>query len=131
MKLNNDCVRSVLLEVEKMGIDERFTMNDLCAALPAYTEDDIHYTVLKLKEAGFLDVLTTTTLGYSLPQIVEIRDITYAGHEFLKDVRSDTIWGKVKDVAKKTGAFSIHAFGEIAKGVLSSAITAALSNPQQ
>nr|DAR35051.1 MAG TPA: protein of unknown function DUF2513 [Caudoviricetes sp.] len=58
MKLNYDCVRSVLLTVEKSKtIDEELNLNPLTVEtifeqLPKYEDNEILYTIEKLKEAG-------------------------------------------------------------------------------
>ena len=130
MMLNPDCVRTILLEVEKTKIGDRLKLHNLCEQLPEYEKDDLWYTCLKLQEAGFLHVITTTTLGSPMPVIIEIKDISYQGHEFLNSIRADANWGKVKDVAKKAGVFSLKMLGEIAQGVATAAITAALQSHQ-
>ena len=58
MKLNYDCVRSVLLTVEKSKtIDEELNLNPLTVEtifeqLTKYEDNEILYTIEKLKEAG-------------------------------------------------------------------------------
>ena len=105
MELNKDCVRDVLLSCEELlKIDEDGYMNSLSheelgQALPNYKTEDIIYTVVKLKEAGFLDVKVTKAFGNILVD-VRIYDITFNGHEFLNDIRDDKNWKKVKDIAK-------------------------------
>lgn len=60
MKLNYDCARSVLLTVEKSKtIDEELNLNPLTVEtifeqLPKYEDNDILYTIEKLKEAGYI-----------------------------------------------------------------------------
>ena len=107
MELNKDCVRDVLLSCEELlKIDEDGYMNSLSheelgQALPNYKTEDIIYTVVKLKEAGFLDVKVTKAFGNILVD-VRIYDITFNGHEFLNDIRDDKNWKKVKDIAKSS-----------------------------
>lgn len=61
MKLNYDCVRSVLLTVEKSKtIDEELNINPLTVEtifeqLPKYEDNEILYTIEKLKEAGYIN----------------------------------------------------------------------------
>lgn len=128
MELNKDCVRDVLLSCEELlKIDEDGYMNSLSheelgQALPSYKTEDIIYTVVKLKEAGFLDVKITRA-GNILAD-VRIYDITFNGHEFLNDIRDDKNWKKVKDIAKAVGAFSINMIAQIAVGVIQTNISA-------
>ncbi|WP_278244054.1 DUF2513 domain-containing protein [Catenibacterium mitsuokai] len=129
MELNKDCVRDVLLSCEELlKIDEDGYMNSLSheelgQVLPNYKTEDIIYTVVKLKEAGFLDVKVTRASGNILVD-VRINDITFTGHEFLNDIRDDNNWKKVKEIAKSVGAFSINMIAQIAVGVIQTNISA-------
>lgn len=129
MELNKDCVRDVLLSCEELlKMDEDGYMNslpyeELGQALPNYKTEDIIYTVVKLKEAGFLDVKVIKALGNILVDL-RIYDITFNGHEFLNDIRDDDNWKKVKDIAKSVGAFSINMIAQIAVGVIQTNISA-------
>ena len=61
MKLNYDCVRSVLLTVEKSKtIDEELNLNPLTVEtifeqLPKYEDNEILYTIANLKEVGYIN----------------------------------------------------------------------------
>lgn len=129
MELNKDCVRDVLLSCEELlKMDEEGYMNSLSheeleQVLPNYKTEDIIYTVVKLKEAGFLDVKVTRASGNILVD-VRIYDITFTGHEFLNDIRDDNNWKKVKEIAKSVGAFSINMIAQIAAGVIQTNISA-------
>lgn len=129
MELNKDCVRDVLLSCEELlKMDEEGYMNSLSheeleQVLPNYKTEDIIYTVVKLKEAGFLDVKVTRASGNILVD-VRINDITFTGHEFLNDIRDDNNWKKVKEIAKSVGAFSINMIAQIAVGVIQTNISA-------
>ena len=129
MELNKDCVRDVLLSCEELlKMDEEGYMislshEELEQVLPNYKTEDIIYTVVKLKEAGFLDVKVTRASGNILVD-VRINDITFTGHEFLNDIRDDNNWKKVKAIAKSVGAFSINMIAQIAVGVIQTNISA-------
>lgn len=129
MELNKDCVRDVLLSCEELlKMDEDGYMNSLSheeleQVLPNYKTEDIIYTVVKLKEAGFLDVKVTRASGNILVD-VRVYDITFNGHEFLNDIRDDDNWKKVKDISKAVGAFSINMIAQIAIGVIQANISA-------
>lgn len=129
MELNKDCVRDVLLSCEELlKMDEEGYMNSLSyeeleQVLPNYKTEYIIYTVVKLKEAGFLDVKVTRASGNILVDL-RIYDITFNGHEFLNNIRDDDNWKKVKDIAKSVGAFSINMIAQIAVGVIQTNISA-------
>lgn len=126
MELNSNCVRDILIAVENCDFGERLTLDKLHTLLPSYSINTLWYTCLKLQEGGFLKLMTIHVIRQPMPTIKQIEELTYSGHEFLNTIRSDTNWGKVKNIAQKAGVFSLKALGEIAQSVASAAITAAL-----
>lgn len=125
MKLNTDCIRDILLAVETMDYGEEWIIDDLEDRLPDYSYSELQYHCLQLVDAGFLDASTMQTLRSPL-QIGRIKNLTYSGHQFLADIRSETTWNKTKEVAKNVGSESIHVLKEIAINVVSSAIHGSL-----
>lgn len=120
MKLNPDCMRDVLIVMESAGYLEELQPSVVYKALPAYTEEEINYSIIKLKEAGFIDAIIREY--NSRVAILRLDDITYIGHQFLADVRSDNVWNDVKEVSKKVGSNSISAISQIATGVITAII---------
>lgn len=127
MKLDHECVRNVLLTIEKAPYDA-LLLNYIAEQLPQYDENTLNYTLWKLTEGGMLAAEMEVFPGNSIPVPIWITAMTYQGHEFLDTIRDDTTWGKVKDTAKKAGVFSLKALGEIAQGVAQAAITSALQS---
>ncbi|HJB15232.1 MAG TPA: DUF2513 domain-containing protein [Candidatus Blautia excrementipullorum] len=124
MKLNPDCIRDILIIMEDQPFKKQMDFDDLVPLLPSYSSDDIEYTCLKLKEAGFIHAITTS--DFTGETVVTLLDITYTGHQFLNDIRSDTIWNNVKEVSKKVGSQSVSAISQIASGVITAIIKAQL-----
>ena len=126
MKLDCDCVRDTLLALETMGFNESLRIPQLAKKpqLAGYTEDEIHYTCLKLLEAGYI-AANAIPIGAVLG-IVDVTDITYPGHEFLNTIREDKNWRKVKSAAKAAGVFSLKGLAETGIKVASAMIEAAL-----
>ena len=122
MKLNPNCVRDILLQLEELPYQGSTTPEDLSSVLSSYTEDEISYCCFKLAEANYIDISTIRTIGMSGPAIRSINDITFYGHEFLNNIRSEKIWDNVKAVGTKVGAASISAFTQIAAGVVTAVI---------
>ena len=122
MKLNVDCCRSILLAVEEQELGQYFTGPMLFNKLSNYSPEDITYCCVKLDEAGLLDVLTTHTLSSRFPEVMEVKDITYYGHQFLENIHKEESWSKVKITASKVGSFSLEVLKEIAKQVALSEI---------
>lgn len=126
MVLDHECVRAVLLAVEACPYGKTIRLPALHEKLPEYSDESLNYTCLKLEEGGYLDASFLSAMRQPLPVLFEIKCMTYAGHEFLDTVRDDTNWGKVKDIAKKSGVFSLKAIVDIGKDVAAAAIASAL-----
>lgn len=124
MELNPDCVRAVLLAVEACPFNETLNVEKLAAQLPDYSEEDIWYTCLKLKEGNLIDAEAVPVMMSVMPGIKAIKCLTYNGHEFLANIRKDTIWAGVKDISKQIGISSLNGLVQIASSVAAALIKA-------
>lgn len=118
MKLNPDCIRDILLDAEKV-IDFHtfyFYEKDQGSALSQnYSHEETIYHIRQAKQSGLISISPFYDSGDS----VCITDITPAGHEFLANIRKDTIWQKTKDTAAKIGSSSLSVLCQIASSVVS------------
>lgn len=127
MKLNYDCVRSVLLTVEKSKtIDEELNLNPLAVEtifeqLPKYEDSEILYTIEKLKEAGYINAALHFAAGHFIDGAVS--SITYSGHEYLDNIREPEVWRKVKTMLKNAGATTLPLISQAAKMLIGSQLT--------
>lgn len=127
MKLNYDCVRSVLLTVEKSKtIDEELNLNPLAVEtifeqLPKYEDSEILYTIEKLKEAGYINA----ALHFAAEHFIDgaVSSITYSGHEYLDNIREPEVWRKVKAMLKNAGATTLPLISQAAKMLIGSQLT--------
>lgn len=124
MKLNPECMRDILLSMEDVEYQKSLPVEQLYSSLTDYSQDEINYSVLKLEEAGFIDATLIPYDGGIL--VIEINDITYRGHEFLADIRSDSIWQNVKSISAKVGSKSLNSLWQIATTVITQIIKAEL-----
>ena len=122
MKLNMDCIRDILIAVESMNYGDVYTVSKLHDNLPSYSENELNYHCLQLIQAGFLNAKPVNVINSTTPQVGRIRDLTFSGHQFLADIRSDTTWNKTKDIAKSVGVESLHAIKDIAVWVVTSMV---------
>lgn len=129
MKLDCDCVRAVLLLIEKehkiVKEGSRFVSkvvfcNTFFDSIEKQSQEDIVYTVMKLDEAGYINAYISEGDNSILEFIVF--GMTYEGHQFLEKIKDDNVWGKTKSAAKSIGSFSFDIIGQIAGQVLSSLI---------
>ncbi len=114
MRLDPDCIRAILLEIEAQ-VDNEQTF---------YYADDIH------ENFKYLSAYSSNAVLYHIRQCslsnliynphwtsntsVYIQDLAPAGHEFLANIRNDTFYNKVKDIGKDLGLSSLNDFVQIA-----------------
>lgn len=124
MKLNQDCIRDLLLYLE-----ENLTLaSDLCidcysqnSFLSNYSMDDLRYTTLKLAEANYLEIKAEYFIDTNIP-IIYIKSITFNGHKFLDTIRDNKVWTKTKTILSFLKSVSIDVISETASKVVISLI---------
>jgi hypothetical protein len=84
--------------------DSSLSMSTL-AAQRTESEEILAYHVLLLKEAGLVEatIHTSSRTRSGHPDAAVMQRLTYAGHEFLDSVRSDTTWNKLKTYVSGKG----------------------------
>lgn len=122
MKFDPNCVRKILLELEKQPFGSSLSIQSLSSSIEDYQEDEIAYCCLKLAEANYIDISTANVIGPLAPGIKSVNDITFYGHEFLNNIRDDGIWKNVKSIGSKIGSTSISALSQIASNVITELI---------
>ncbi|MDD3137573.1 MAG: DUF2513 domain-containing protein [Lachnospiraceae bacterium] len=124
MKLNIDCMRAVLLELEKVPFGEDLRINDLKLSLSDYSPDDVDYSCIMLDQAGYIDALIRSYESRSL--VLLISDITFTGHQFLANIKNDNNWVKIKEKLQVVGSTSLDIVSQVAVGVATSVIRSSL-----
>lgn len=124
MRLNNDCVRDILLSVEEVcDFNESFRYskfsNDF-ERLQPYSHDEIIYHIKQCKLASLITSMFATDGG----DYLEVGDLTPEGHKFLANIRNDDIWNKVKKIAGTVGSHSLSAITQISANVVTQLIKA-------
>lgn len=126
MKLNLDCVRDILLTVEANDFGNQLTLNSLHNRIPQYALNEIEYACLKLNEADMIDIQTVNVSRKSVPSVARINELTFYGHEFLDNIRSDEGWKKVSSVSKQFGSASLKVIANIAAELATSTLKSML-----
>ena len=91
MKRDLDLIRLILLDLEK---EEE-------VSLAAYSDAQITYHKALAYEAGLAEGRVHEKDG--LPDLAILLRLTWAGHEFLDEARSETTWNKAKSIVKEKG----------------------------
>ncbi len=87
MKLNEECMKSVLLEFESFGFDY-ITEKSFKKSIEKYGFDDVLYSLVKLTDECYINASYERTQD-GVPHFGEIQDITIKGHQFLEQIKSD------------------------------------------
>lgn len=123
MKLNHDCVRSILLELEeKLALGQHIHLPQLKTfkTLDEYGENDSIYAILKLIEAGYID--GSHRFDGDEIYYLGIASITFSGHEFLDTIRDSKVWAKTKEFTKKLSSVPLSVLSATAVKVTTSFI---------
>lgn len=129
MELKPDCVRDVLLTIEAAPYGQEVPLATFLDELPQYNRDDIQYTIYQLNDGRYIDAQIKVILRQG-PVVFCVKTMTCRGHEFLADLKSDSTWNKVKQIATTAGTLSLSSLATISKSVIANAITAALLSSQ-
>lgn len=120
MKLDPDCIRNILLVVEeKSGYGNSITSTDFINSnrTSKYPLLFLNYHIKQAYEANLI-----SKVSFYYNNNFAIGDLTPEGHKFLENIRAPKNWSKTKEIAKKTGKFTLSAFESIATSVASGII---------
>lgn len=112
MKLDIECIRDVLLELEELPVD-CYTVNEFSSSIAKHGEDNVEYTLAKLNEAGYInaDIRLHPNGQYDC---YGIYCMTFVGHEFLASIKHPNVWEQLKKATTTGGSAGIKLIGEIA-----------------
>ena len=122
MKLNPDCIRDLLLDVEAKSTFDNVVIYYEETDEPLFNKygvDTVFYHIRQADYAGFF--IGEVTYTFDLSAI--IIDLSPEAHEFLANIRQDTNWNKTKSIASKVGSFSLNVLKDISVGVVSKVIS--------
>lgn len=120
MKLNQDCVREILLFIEeKQKPGQSLYIENIITSLKSkgYTEEEIKYALSKLKETPYTTLNLTQYDGLVLGGTSEA--LTWEGHQFLDNIRNTSTWKNIKStVNEKVGNASISIIAAVAESYI-------------
>lgn len=127
MRLNYDCVRDVLLYISE---HQTYKTNHLgkkeltpvmAQAIESnenlqnkYIVDDISYSIVQLFSCRYISGNRIPSSG-AVIEYGKIEDITPQGHEFLDNVKSESVWEHVKSISTKAGIGTLKTLCACAK----------------
>lgn len=134
MRLNPDCLRDLLLELENdtnginiIGYTFVITETEIVSTdfkcSTKYSAIEIYYHLKQCEYSGFF-----IRPSWYLNSEFSILDLSPEAHKFIENIRSQSRWEKVKSIAAKVGSFSIEVLKQIATSLAISGIDSLLNN---
>lgn len=121
MKLNHDCVRQVLLDLEKNldlpNIEKSYEEAISPSTFEKYGEKTVEYSLLQLINVHYVDGVPL--YGSNVLLSCSVSSITWDGHQFLDTIRDSKIWKKTKGILSHLESASITFASNVASSVLS------------
>ncbi|WP_207734719.1 DUF2513 domain-containing protein [Romboutsia sp. 1001713B170207_170306_H8] len=116
MRLNDDCVRDILLLIEKstdnnnLCVDTDFLIHNLTK----YTEDEIFYHIRQIHKYDYVDFVE-----YADDNPYFIGDLTPLGRNFVDNIRDNKVWSSTKKIVTKLSSVSLPILSSVAERELS------------
>lgn len=123
MKLNYDCIRSVLLFIEeKTGLDENLKVisvanNEIFEGISDFSKSDILNAIYCLSEANYIEADFAYT-GNKEFVYCFVSWLTWLGHELVEMIRDEIIWNDIKSVLTKINAQNIELIYKTARKII-------------
>lgn len=105
MKLDNDCIREILLFIEdNTDFENSFIDVDIITEkLNAYDINTLYYHIKMIAQADLVDeVFWADSRPY------EISNLSWNGHQYLSNIRDDKVWKMMKDYTSKLSSVSLQ-----------------------
>ena len=119
MKINNNCARQILLEVEKIPFGETLTVAKLQEKMPEFPIEDVLNIVTYFNREHYLTV--PDKISYDDNDVFRdhrIKCLTEKGYKTLDLIRDDKIWNLIKEKVNKFDELSIFTIFDIANKIV-------------
>ena len=136
MKLNNDCMREVLIYLESCDyytsnssgdvISNPVYLNTISNNFPHYTKHELFYVLQKLDEAGLIYLHSWSAGDNTID--CHVNSISFNGHEFLNHIADEENWSIIKKGLESIRNYSLSAIEAVATGTAQGAIQGYLSS---
>lgn len=120
MKLNHDCIRDLLLYLEEnLNYNDKININNL--ELKSYDKETLMYTADRLIEAEYLN--SSICWNCNEQHIIIVKSLSFKGHQFLDNIRDDSVWNNTKSVLSKFKSTSINFIADVSSQIIANIIS--------
>ncbi len=119
MKINNNCARKILLEVEKIPNGETLTVAKLHEKISEFTIEDVLFIVTLFNKEHYLTVLDK--VSYDDNDVFrdhKIKCLTEKGYKTLDLIRNGDIWNLMMEKINNFDELSIFTIFNIANKII-------------
>ncbi len=119
MKINNNCARKILLEVEKIANGETLTVAKLHEKISEFTIEDVLFIVTLFNKEHYLTVLDK--VSYDDTDVFrehKIKCLTEKGYKTLDLIRNDNTWNLMREKMNNFDELSIFTIFNIANKIV-------------
>lgn len=119
MKINNNCARKILLEVEKIPYGETITVGKLHETIKDFPIEDVLFLVTLFNREHYLTVLDKASYDDNdVFRDHKIKCLTEKGYKTLDLIRNDNTWNMMQEKISNFDELSIFTIINIASKLL-------------
>ena len=119
MKINNECARKILFEVENIPYGETITVAKLQERISEFSIEDVLTIVTLFNKEHYLTVLDK--VSYDDNDVLrdhKIKCLTEKGYKCLDLIRNDEDWNQIKSKINNFDEISIYTIFDIANKIM-------------
>lgn len=119
MKINNECARRILIEVEKIPYGESISVIKLQEKINDYSIEDILTIMTLFNREHYLTILDKASYDDNdVFRDNKIKCLTEKGYKTLDLIRDDALWNNMKEKIDNFNEISIYSIIDIARKIL-------------
>ena len=119
MKINNNCARKILLEVEKIPFGETLTVTQLQEKMSDFSIEDVLAIVTLFNREHYLTVLNKASYDDNdVFRDNKIKGLTERGYKTLDLIRNDDIWNFIMERINNFDELSIFTIFNLANKII-------------
>lgn len=120
MKLSNDLIRDTLLFAESLKYNQTASNSQIAESDygKKYSQDEILYAISRLGDNDAKLIKGSIQYASNNPFRWFIGSPTYAGHQYLENIRDPKIWKETKEKMALVGSASLSILSQVAASII-------------